>query len=168
MPSITATPSDRPCRPHSLDHGDPVEVIYRRHFPDIATAPVLLVALMLALAIFEHVRIGSIPPLEGAVLSVVGPFLVALSLLWAIVVWYGTYVCLDETMISLHEMGGLFRTRVRAVPWEEIKDVSLSSSDLSPRGRFVVLTLGEGRPLAIKNIPEPEYLYSHIRTKLSR
>lgn len=168
MPSITATPSDRPCRPHSLDYGDPVEVIYRRHFPDIATAPVLLVALMLALAMFEHVRIGSIPPLEGVVLSVVGPFLVALSSLWAMIVWYGTHVCLDETMLSFHEMGVFFKIRARTVPWAEIKDVSLSDDDLLSWRRSVVLTLNEGGSLLIKDIPEPEYLYRHIKTKLSR
>lgn len=125
-------------------------------------APALLVALILAFAAFEHFRIGSISSGECIALSVVGPFVVVLAFLWAIVVWYGTCVCLSETAFSLHETSVFLRTRSRMVPWDRIKDVSLSDR------RAVVLTFSEGGPLMFRGIPEPEHLCKAIRQKLPR
>ena len=65
-------------------------------------------------------------------------------------------------------MSWLFRSRVRIIRWDEIKDVALSSDDLSPWRRSVVLTLDEDGPLIFRSIPQPEYLCKHMRTKLSR
>jgi hypothetical protein len=161
MLSITAAPSDRLCHPRSLN-GSFVEIVYRRGFSAIAMAPALFVALFLAFAALEHFRVGSIPPEESVALSVAGPFVVVLAFLWAIVVWHGTYVCLSETAISLHETSMFFRTRSRMVPWDRIKDVSL------PGRRVVVLAFSEGSRLMIKGIPEPDYLCGAIKQKLSR
>lgn len=167
MSSATATPNDRSYHSRSPDRRS-AEVVYRRYFSTIAAVPLLLSALILAFAVFEHFRTGSIPPAESAILSVVGPFLIVLSLMWAIVVWYGTCVCLGEATISLCEMSLLFRSRARMVLWDEVKDVSLSGGGLSSRRRAVVVTLSEGGSLIIKGIPEPEYLCRAIKLKLPR
>lgn len=176
MSSATATPTDRSRHAQAFGSGhaaEPFEVlvraetIYRRRFSRMIGVPVLLAAVISLSLSVDQVWLGSVLPDEEVVYAVIGPCLVVFSFLWSVLVWYGNYVRVGKTAISIQDMGLLLGIQTKTVAWGEIKDVALSAGSWFFWKRSVVLTLGEGRRLVINGIPEPECLYRHIRTSLS-
>jgi len=143
------------------------ETIYRRHFIDLVRMPVFLAALVGFSLIFEQLRSGSVLPFGADAGPVLGSFIVTLSLLWSVLRWYGNYVLVSDRHISINNVTLFFRSANRMISWGEIKDVSMSGGFKCLGIGDVYLITGDGRSLRISNIPEPEYLYEHIRTKLS-
>lgn len=156
------------CHPEALCRDEPGrETIYRRHFSAMARTPIFLAVLVGLSLAFDPFRYGSSQPFWAALVLVFGAFIVTLSLFWSILMWYGNYVRISERNISINTVDFFFRSSVRAILWGEIKDISMSGGLKCLGSGDIYLIVGEGRSLRISNIPEPEYLYAHMRTKLS-